>query len=87
LRTQHLAEIGITIKGAHEVRYPTWKNPFTKHSRERNMERILSLTRDARLKVQPLITKIVGPEDASAAYDALVHHADTTESIIFDFSR
>jgi 2-desacetyl-2-hydroxyethyl bacteriochlorophyllide A dehydrogenase len=86
LRAQHLAETGLTVKGAHEVRYPTWKNPFTKHSRERNAERILTLLLNNCLQVRPLITKIVRPEDALTAYDTLMYHADETESIVFDFS-
>jgi threonine dehydrogenase-like Zn-dependent dehydrogenase len=86
LRAQHLAKFGLIVKGAHEVRCPTWKTPFLKHSRQRNAERIITLIRKDSLKVKPLVTKIVSPEAAQDAYDTLIHHGDMTESIVFDFS-
>ena len=87
LRRQHLADTNIAIKGAHEVRYPTWANEFVKHSRERNVRRIVELIFGNRLSIQPMITKITVPEEAQNAYDSLMYHADENMSILFDFTK
>lgn len=84
-RMQHLADTNITIKGAHEVRYPTWTSPFIKHSRERNMERIMALVSDNRLIIEPMISEIVTPEEADRAYRNLLAHADEYMSILFGY--
>ena len=85
LRAQHLADQNITIKGAHEVRYPTWDSPFVKHSRERNMRRIAKLLQDGRLSVAPMITEIAGPEAAGRVYRELLDHTGRKRSVLFAF--
>lgn len=86
LRKQHLADANLTIKGAHEVRYPTWESPFVKHSRERNMRRILRLVSEGRLVIEPMITEIVRPDEAARAYECLSKQPNKYMSILFQYA-
>lgn len=58
----------VTMKGALEWRFPTFKNEFVKHSIEQNSEIIMQLIHDGRLIVQPLLTHQLDPAKAAEAY-------------------
>jgi 2-desacetyl-2-hydroxyethyl bacteriochlorophyllide A dehydrogenase len=75
----------VSIKGALEWRYPTFRNEFGKHSVERNSEIILELIASGRIRVQPLYTHRIRPEDAAEAYIGLRERKDEYIGVAFDW--
>lgn len=87
LNHSHLCPENVTIKGAHEWRYHTLKDPqeIYKHSIERNIEIIFGLMREGRILVKPLLTHLVNPESAQKIYDGLRNDKDTYLGVVFDW--
>ena len=84
----HLANRGsIQFKGAHEWRYPVKHNPFVKHSRERNTKIIFKLIKNKRLKIKPLLTHILKPEEAEKAYNGLKDNKDEFLGVLFNWQN
>jgi len=90
LQQVHLWQNGcVTLKGAHEWRYPTRRDPgqWIKHSIERNVEIILGLMADGRLRTQELLTHLVSPADCAEAYAGLRDKKDEYLGVVFDWGR
>ncbi|MGC9003331.1 MAG: zinc-dependent alcohol dehydrogenase [bacterium] len=94
----HLSEFGcITYKGAHEWRYPVrderkdffrlgWpKYERQKHSIERNARINLSLIEKGKLKVEPLLTHLLKPEQCKEAYRGLRDNQEEFLGVVFDW--
>lgn len=77
----------ITFKGAHEWRFPLEPDKFTKHSLVRNSAIVFDLIRDKKVHIEPLISHILKPEEASQAYEGLRHHKDDYNGVLFDWSE
>ncbi len=77
----------ITFKGAHEWRYPVARDPFVKHSMERNSEIAMELIRSGALKVAPLHTHTLSPAEAKTAYRGLQHEKETYVGVLFDWAN
>ena len=75
----------ITLKGAHEWRYPTLREPNVKHSIERNCELLAEMIEQDKLQVEPLLTHVVSPEDCQEMYQGLKHRPDEHLGILFDW--
>ena len=75
-----------TFKGAHEWRYPVKRDAFLKHSIERNAELSLELIRDGALRIDPLHTHTLHPQDAARAYHGLRDEKDTFVGVVFDWT-
>jgi 2-desacetyl-2-hydroxyethyl bacteriochlorophyllide A dehydrogenase len=89
LNYSHLAGDGnITIKGAHEYRFPLAVDPEDryKHSFESNVDVILDRIADGRLKTRELISHIVKPSEAGAVYRDLQEAKDDYMGVIFDWT-
>lgn len=87
LRHVHLDGLGnVTFKGAHEWRYPVPRDAFVKHSIQRNAELALELIRDGELKVAPLHTHTLKPEQAEQAYNGLKQQRDKFIGVVFDWT-
>ena len=87
LRHVHLDGLGnLTFKGAHEWRYPVPRDPFVKHSIQRNAELALELIRAGELIVTPLHTHTLKPEQAEEAYMGLKHKRDEYIGVVFDWT-
>jgi threonine dehydrogenase-like Zn-dependent dehydrogenase len=89
LRSIHLWGEGcITYKGAHEWRYPVARDPngHTKHSIERNIEILLRLILDGRLRVEELITHTLAPEACAQAYRGLRDSRGEYLAVVFDWT-
>ncbi|MDR0561248.1 MAG: zinc-binding alcohol dehydrogenase [Spirochaetaceae bacterium] len=86
LNRTHLAAFNVTLKGAHEWRYPVNRTPFVKHSLERNSELIIELISRKRLTLEPLLTEIASPADCGAMYEKLRNHKDQYMGILFDWN-
>jgi 2-desacetyl-2-hydroxyethyl bacteriochlorophyllide A dehydrogenase len=87
LRQVHTFATDITIKGAHENRFPTQETMFLKHSRIRNIKIVAELIRNGSLVVKPMISLLAKPEEVALAYDRLKNHADEYMSITFDWAK
>ena len=76
----------ITFKGAHEWRYPVARDPFVKHSMERNSEIAMELIRSGAMKAAPLHTHTLPPAEAETAYRGLQHEKETYVGVVFDWT-
>ncbi len=82
----HLDPLGaLTFKGAHEWRYPVHTDPFLKHSIERNSQIVLNLIKSGSLKIGPVLTHILRPEEAVKAYQGLKEQKDDYVGVVFDW--
>lgn len=77
----------ITFRGAHEWRYPVEPDKFVKHSLVRNSHVVLELMRNNSLLIEPLISHMMRPEEAAAAYEGLRLHKDRYHGVLFDWSE
>lgn len=94
----HLSGYGcITFKGAHEWRYPVKEirddilpiernAHFYKHSYERNAKINLRLIAEGKLKVEPLLTHIVKPEQCAEVYWGLRENLGEYIGVVFDWA-
>ncbi len=76
----------LTFKGAHEWRYPVKPDHFVKHSIQRNAELALELIATGALRIAPLHTHTLQPEQAEAAYNGLKRHKDEYLGVVFDWT-
>jgi 2-desacetyl-2-hydroxyethyl bacteriochlorophyllide A dehydrogenase len=88
LRSIHLADRNLQFKGAHEWRYPRYRSLTSpsQPSIEQNNEKLLTLLADGRLKVQPLMTHLVTPDNAPAAYHALRDNDPDYLGVVIDWN-
>ena len=94
----HLAGYGcITFKGAHEWRYPIKERRSDilpseqdamvyKHSIERNTRINMQLISDGKLKIEPLLTHRMRPEQCAEAYNGLRERQDEFVGVVFDWT-
>lgn len=83
----HLITKGcITFKGAHEWRYSIERNPYTKHSLVRNSQVVFQLMKENKLKIEPLLSHVLKPEQAEEAYMGLKDKKDEYTGVIFDWN-
>ena len=84
----HLDSQGnVTFKGAHEWRFPVARDPFVKHSIERNSEIAMDLIRSGELQVAPLHTHTLSPYEAEKGYRGLQHERDSYVGVVFDWTK
>ena len=76
----------VTLKGAHEWRYPVLHDPFVKHSLERNTRVVWRLQQEGKLAMDKLITHVVRPEDAGIVYKGLRTENDKYIGVVFDWT-
>ena len=76
----------VTLKGAHEWRYPVMHDPNTKHSLERNSRVAWWLQQTGKLQMHKLITHVMNPDDAPAAYEGLRTRKAEYVGVVFDWS-
>ncbi len=79
----------VTIKGAHEWRLPVSKdaNGHQRHSMEGNLQVILRLMEQRRLRLEPLLERIVSPSEAPAVYQGLKSNKDDYLTAVIDWTR
>jgi len=94
----HLAGYGcITFKGAHEWRYPVKERRsdilpseqnamIYKHSIERNTKINMQLIAEGKLKVEPLLTHRMRPEQCAEAYSGLRERQNEFIGVVFDWT-
>lgn len=84
----HLVDRGcVTLKGAHEWKYPLKPNSFVKHSLLRNSNIVLELIKTEKLVIEPLISHVLHPlHDAQQAYEGLRNDKQRYFGVVFDWS-
>ncbi|MDR2303433.1 MAG: zinc-binding alcohol dehydrogenase [Treponema sp.] len=87
LNRVHLAPFNVTLKGAHEWKFPINKNPFVKHSLERNSELMFDLIARKKIILEPLLSEVASPSDCSAVYANLRDKKDQYMGVLFDWSE
>lgn len=75
----------VSLKGAHEWRYPVKPTAGCKHSIQRNCEIIHDLIAADQLKVKPLISHVLSPDKCQDAYQGLLNNKDEYAGVIFDW--
>lgn len=75
----------VTLRGAHEWRYPLAQTPFQKHSMQRNAAIIFRLMAQGKLQTAPLITHLFQPEEAATAFAGLQNEPDAYMGVLFDW--
>jgi 2-desacetyl-2-hydroxyethyl bacteriochlorophyllide A dehydrogenase len=83
----HLAPFNVTLKGAHEWKFPVNRNPFVKHSLERNSELVFDLIARKKIVLEPLLSEVASPSDCSTVYANLRNKKDLYMGILFDWSK
>jgi threonine dehydrogenase-like Zn-dependent dehydrogenase len=86
LRAVHRASPNITLKGAHGSSLPSARDPFVKHSNERNAEIILDMIQRGELALEPLLSGVAKPKDAPNVYRELRDHPETALGYILDWT-
>lgn len=76
----------VTLRGAHEWRYPLEETPFLKHSMQRNAATIFRLMAQGKLQTAPLITHVFNPEQAATAFAGLQNEPDAYMGVLFDWT-
>jgi 2-desacetyl-2-hydroxyethyl bacteriochlorophyllide A dehydrogenase len=87
LRSIHLANQSIQLKGAHEWLFPRYRSQ-TKDSLisiEQNNEKLLHLFADGKLITDPLLTHVISPEEAPSAYEALRNRDESYLGVVFNW--
>lgn len=89
LNHTHLWNQGcVTVKGAHEWRYPIPRDPqhHAKHSIERNIEILFRSMADGRLNVDSLRTHVMSPSQCAKAYAGVRDEPDSYLGVVFDWT-
>ncbi len=77
----------LTLKGAHEWKIPLYPEQSSKHSLARNAKMLGDLTATGQLTLDPLLTAVFDPADASDAYARLESEKDRHLGTVFDWTR
>ncbi len=86
LRAVHRASPNITLKGAHGGSIPPARDPFVKHSSERNAQIILGMIERRELALEPLLSGVAKPEAAPDVYGELRDHPERALGYILDWT-
>jgi 2-desacetyl-2-hydroxyethyl bacteriochlorophyllide A dehydrogenase len=87
LNRVHLAPFNVTLKGAHEWKFPINRDPFVKHSLERNSELVFDLIARKKIILDPLLSEVASPSDCSTVYANLRDKKDLYMGVLFDWSK
>jgi len=87
LRAVHRASPNLTLKGAHGGSLPAGPSQYLKHSVTRNSRVLLEMIGRGELKIEPLLTRTVTPEEAPDAYRQLRDHPESTLGVTMDWTR
>jgi len=90
LNYSHLAKFGnITIKGAHEFRFPIDENPglFYRHSFASNVRVILRNIANGKLNTKTLLSHQAAPSEADSIYRSLRENPEDYMGVVYDWTR
>ncbi len=75
----------LTLKGAHEWKYPVHPDGSSSHSHESNLETLVRFVQEGSLQLKPLLTGVFDPGDPAAAYDSLRENAEHYLGAVFSW--
>lgn len=87
LRSIHLANQNIKMKGAHEWLFPRYRSQ-TKDSQisiEQNNEKLLRLFAEDKLITEPILTHVLSPEEAPSAYYGLRNRDESYLGVVISW--
>ena len=84
---QHVHRRGVSLIGAHNFVRPAAESSPGYWTRRDDFRAILALIAAGRLKVRPIVSEAVSPEDAPAVYTRLCETANPPLGVVFDWSR
>lgn len=76
----------VTVKGAHEWRFPPYRTPFNRHSMEENAQAIFALIARGKLDLSRVIDHVVPAGEAPFAYERLRTDPGKWSGILFDWT-
>jgi threonine dehydrogenase-like Zn-dependent dehydrogenase len=79
--------LGINMIGALEWLYSVPETEFARFTVLDNYRHIAGWIRDERIKVDPLRTHVLSPEECQQAYHGLIHEQDRYTGVVFDWGR
>ncbi|MBN1673759.1 MAG: zinc-binding dehydrogenase [Kiritimatiellae bacterium] len=87
LNAVHLWGNCVTLKGAHEWRFPRRDDGkgHIKHSLERNLRQLMDFMLNDRLKIEPLITHVAQPHQCAEVYANLRQRNEEYLGVVFDW--
>ncbi|NLI19959.1 MAG: zinc-binding alcohol dehydrogenase [Clostridiales bacterium] len=86
LQHVHQFRYQIDLLGAHEMVAPRAITPYVKHSAQRNERICLDLIAQNRLKIGPLLTRVLKPEQAEEVYRGVLRGDETYFGVIYDWT-
>ncbi len=81
-----LHEKEITLQGCHQPKCPDEPHAYYPYSKTYNSRAFLARLADGRVRVAPLITHVLSPDDAGEAYRLLRDERDAALGVLFDFT-
>lgn len=89
LRTIHIADTNVTVKGAHEWCYPVerTKGQREKHTIRRNTEYIMYLIQRGLLRIDEITSHIVTPEEAADIYGRMKADPGSFLGVVIDWTN
>lgn len=85
LRAVHRASPNLTMKGAHGGSIPAAPNQFMKHSLARNARIVLDMIARGEFRIEPLLSRVIAPEEAPQAYRDLRDHPESVLGITIEW--
>jgi 2-desacetyl-2-hydroxyethyl bacteriochlorophyllide A dehydrogenase len=85
LRSVHIANRQVTLKGAHEWILPLYPTPYVKHSLERNVQQLFDFIKRGRLHIPEVITHCVPPTACREVYTKLKERSEDYFGVVFDW--
>jgi threonine dehydrogenase-like Zn-dependent dehydrogenase len=88
LRTVHIANTNVTVKGAHEWCYPVdrTKGQRDKHTIVRNTEHIMYLIETGRLRLDEITTHVITPDEAPEIYQQMERDPGSFLGVVIDWT-
>ena len=89
LNRSHLCPTNMTVKGAHEWRYPLHADTEKRYrfSIEGNITYLLGAIEAGTLAVDPMITHVVTPKEAPSVYKGLKEHPEEYLGVVIDWRK
>ncbi|MBC8402306.1 MAG: zinc-binding alcohol dehydrogenase [Candidatus Marinimicrobia bacterium] len=77
---------GVSLKGAHEALFPTMAGSEGEINRKSITRQMLQYLQNEQLIVDPLISRIISPEQMNQGYKALLSQKDSVVGVLVDWS-
>ncbi len=76
----------ISVKGAFEWSLPTEDSCEQTYTQQKKLEALFRWVEEGRLKLKPLITHVLPPEEIKVAYEGLLHQKETYVGVVLNWT-